>query len=100
MWKRTARVSCARFRPLFAKRCPMSHAEVLHVRHPAAGATEAITGFVSALRYASLSEEVRHYARRHLFDTIGVMIAGASGEVASRAEAAFAGVRPAGGGRV
>ena len=45
----------------------MSHAEALHVRHPAAGATEAITGFVSALRYASLSDEVRHYARRHLF---------------------------------
>jgi 2-methylcitrate dehydratase PrpD len=74
----------------------MSHAEALHVRHPAAGATEAITGFVGALRYASLSEEVRHYARRHLFDTVGVMIAGASGEVATRAEAVLAGVRPAG----
>jgi 2-methylcitrate dehydratase PrpD len=74
----------------------MSHAEALHVRHPAAGATEAITGFVGALRYASLSEEVRHYARRHLFDTVGVMIAGAGGEVATRAEAVLAGVRPAG----
>src|SRR5262245_58134657 len=74
----------------------MSHAEALHVRHPAAGATEAITGFVSALRYASLSEEVRHYARRHLFDTVGVMIAGAGGEVATRAEAVLASVRPAG----
>src|SRR5258705_12613610 len=74
----------------------MSHAEALHVRHPAAGATEAITGCVVALRYASLSEEVRHYARRHLFDTIGVMIAGAGGEVAARAEAVLAGVRPAG----
>src|SRR6266850_1647561 len=74
----------------------MSHAEALHVRHPAAGATEAITGFVSALRHASLSEEVRHYARRHLFDTVGVMIAGAGGEVATRAEAVLASVRPAG----
>jgi 2-methylcitrate dehydratase PrpD len=74
----------------------MSHAEALHVRHPAAGATEAITGFVGALRYASRSEEVRHYARRHLFDTIGVRIAGAGGEVATRAEAVLAGVRPAG----
>src|SRR3981189_3267196 len=74
----------------------MSHAEALHVRHPAAGATEAITGFVSALRYASLSDEVRHYARRHLFDTVGVMIAGAGGEVATRAEAVLASVRPAG----
>src|SRR5712691_9411353 len=74
----------------------MSHAEALHVRHPAAGATEAITGFVSTLRYSALSEEVRHYARRHLFDTIGVMIAGAGGEVATRAEAVLTGVRPAG----
>jgi 2-methylcitrate dehydratase PrpD len=74
----------------------MSHAEALHVRHPAAGATEAVTGFVAALRHASLSEEVRHYARRHLFDTVGVMIAGAGGEVATRAEAVLASVRPAG----
>src|SRR5258705_4164099 len=74
----------------------MSHAEALHVRHPAAGATEAITGFVSALRHASLSEEVRHYARRHLLDTIGVMIAGAGGEVATRAEAVLKSVRPPG----
>ena len=57
----------------------MSHAQALQTLHPAAGATEAIVGFVSALRYAALSEEVRHYARRHLLDTIGVMIAGAGG---------------------
>ena len=74
----------------------MSHAEALHSRHPAAGATDAVTSFVRALRYGSLSEEVRHYARRHLFDTVGVMIAGASGEVATRAEAVLASVRPAG----
>src|SRR5437899_12644056 len=74
----------------------MSHAEALRVRHPAAGATEAITGFVSGLRHAALSEEVRHYARRHLFDTVGVMIAGAGGEVATRAEAVLAAARPAG----
>src|SRR5262249_28896924 len=75
---------------------PMSHAEVLHTRHPAAGATDAITGFVHALRYDALPDEVRHYARRHLLDTVGVMIAGAGGEVASRAEAVLANVRPAG----
>ena len=39
---------------------------------------------------------MRHYARRHLLDTVGVMIAGAGGEVASRAEAMLAAVRPAG----
>jgi 2-methylcitrate dehydratase PrpD len=74
----------------------MSHAEALHTLHPAAGATDAIVAFVSALRHAALSDEVRHYARRHLLDTVGVMIAGAGGEVASRAEAVLAAVRPAG----
>jgi 2-methylcitrate dehydratase PrpD len=75
----------------------MSHAEALQTLHPAAGATEAIVDFVHALRHAALSEEVRHYARRHLLDTVGVMIAGAGGEVATRAEAVLAAVRPAGG---
>ena len=63
----------------------MSHAEALQVLHPATGATEAIIGFVSDLRYSALTDEVRHYARRHLADTVGVMIAGARGAVASRA---------------
>jgi len=39
---------------------------------------------------------VRHYARRHLLDTVGVMIAGAGGDVATRAEAVLAAARPAG----
>jgi 2-methylcitrate dehydratase PrpD len=74
----------------------MSHAEALHTLHPAAGATDAIVGFVRNLSHAALSEDVRHYARRHLLDTVGVMIAGAGGEVATRAEKVLAGVRPAG----
>src|SRR5262245_36489898 len=74
----------------------MSHAEALYTLHPAAGPTAAVVEFVSRLRHGALSEEVRHYARRHLLDTVGVMIAGAGGEVASRAEAVLAGVRPAG----
>src|SRR5712692_11275258 len=74
----------------------MSHAEALQTLHPAAGATDAIVGFVSGLRHGALPDEVRHYARRHLLDTVGVMIAGAGGEVASRAEAVLAAVRPAG----
>jgi 2-methylcitrate dehydratase PrpD len=73
----------------------MSSAEALAVQ-AAAGATEALTGFVSALRYDGLSPEVRYYAKRHLLDTVGVMIAGAGGEVANRAEAMLASVRPAG----
>jgi 2-methylcitrate dehydratase PrpD len=74
----------------------MSHAEALHTSHPAAGATDALVGFVDKLRYDALSEEVRHYARRHLLDTVGVMIAGAGGAVATQAEAVLASVRPAG----
>ncbi len=74
----------------------MSHAEALQVLHPAAGATEAIVAFVSGLHYSALTDEVRHYARRHLADTVGVMIAGARGAVASRAEAMLAAVRPPG----
>src|SRR5499427_5693501 len=75
----------------------MSFAQVLQARHPAAGATDALVEFVSTLRHDALNAEVRHYARRHLLDTVGVMIAGAGGEIAARAEAMLAAVRPAGG---
>ncbi len=74
----------------------MAHAEALQTRHPAAGATDAIVAFVSDLHFSALSDEVRHYARRHLLDTVGVMIAGAGGDVANSAEAVLAAVRPAG----
>jgi 2-methylcitrate dehydratase PrpD len=74
----------------------MSHAEALQRHDAAAGATAAIVEFVTGLRFPALSEEVRHYARRHLLDTAGVMIAGAGGQVANRAEAVLAAVRPAG----
>jgi hypothetical protein len=63
----------------------------------AAGATNALVGFVGGLRFGALSDEVRHCAKRHLMDTVGVMIAGAGGEVATGAEAMLASVRPAGG---
>ena len=71
----------------------MSHAEALHTLAPAAGATDALVDFASALTHESLDAEVRHYARRLLLDTVGVMIAGAPGDVASRAEAVMASVR-------
>ena len=74
----------------------MVHTEALSTLHPAAGATAAIVEFVGELRYAALPDEVRHYARRHLLDTVGVMIAGAGGDVATRAEAVLAAARPAG----
>jgi 2-methylcitrate dehydratase PrpD len=74
----------------------MSHAEVLHTVEPADGATNAIVAFVSGLSYAALDAEVTHYAKRHLLDTVGVMIAGAGGNVATSAEAVVASVRGAG----
>jgi 2-methylcitrate dehydratase PrpD len=72
----------------------MSHAEALQ---PRPGASDALVDFVAGLRFPALPDDVRHYARRHLLDTVGVMIAGAGGDVAARAEAAVAAVRPAGG---
>jgi len=74
----------------------MSQAESVHTLQPAAGATAALVAFVSALSHDALDAEVRHYARRHLLDTVGVMIAGAEGDVANRAEAMLAAVRSAG----
>src|SRR3989440_11183718 len=67
-----------------------------HTPHPAAGATDAIITFASGMRYQDLSDEVRYYARRHLLDTIGVMIAGAPGDVATTAETMLASVRVGG----
>src|SRR5215468_4184918 len=76
----------------------MTHAEAVHTLQGAAGATAALVEFVSGLRFDALDAEVRHYARRHLLDTVGVMISGATGDVATRAEAALAAIR--GGGRI
>jgi len=74
----------------------MSQAETVHQLNPAEGATEALVRFATSLRYANLDEEVRYYARRHLLDTVGVMIAGSPGEIATQAERVIAAVRPAG----
>jgi 2-methylcitrate dehydratase PrpD len=74
----------------------MSHAEAIHTLQPAAGATGQIVEFAGAIRYDSLPEEARHYARRHLLDTVGVMIAGAPGSIATQAENVIKAVRPSG----
>src|SRR4029078_11331247 len=74
----------------------MSHAEAVHPLQPAAGATDQIVKFAGSLRYDALPEEARHYARRHLLDTVGVMIAGAGGTIATQAENVIKAVRPAG----
>jgi 2-methylcitrate dehydratase PrpD len=74
----------------------MTHAEEVHPLQSAAGATAALVEFVSELRFDALDTQVRHYARRHFLDTVGVMIAGAAADVVTRAEAALAAVRGAG----
>jgi 2-methylcitrate dehydratase PrpD len=74
----------------------LAHVEALQTLPPQAAATAALVQFIGDVRHADLPDEVRHYARRHVLDTVGVMIAGATGEVAGRAEAVLAAVRPAG----
>ncbi len=74
----------------------MSHAEAVHTLQPAAGATDALVKFTNGLRYDALPQDARHYARRHLLDTVGVMIAGAPGTIATQAETVIKAVRPAG----
>jgi 2-methylcitrate dehydratase PrpD len=73
-----------------------SHAEAVHTLQPAAGATAEIVKFTAGLRHDALPEGARHYARRHLLDTVGVMIAGAGGSIATQAENVLKSVRPAG----
>jgi len=75
----------------------MSHAESVHTLQPAAGATAQIVQFASGLTYDAIPDEARHYARRHLLDTVGVMIAGAGGTIATQAETVIKSVRPDGG---
>jgi 2-methylcitrate dehydratase PrpD len=74
----------------------MSSVEALKIVSPASGATRALIAFVAELSLDALDAEVRHYAKRHLLDTVGVMIAGAGGDVATRAEVMLTGVRPPG----
>lgn len=74
----------------------MTRTDAVHTLQPAAGATSALIAFVSKLRFEALDAEVRHCARRHLLDTVGVMISGATGDVATRAEAMLATVRGGG----
>lgn len=62
-----------------------------------AGPTAALLDFAHRLRWRDLDGEVRHEAKRHLLDTLGVMIAGGAGDVASKADAVLTTIRPAGG---
>jgi 2-methylcitrate dehydratase PrpD len=74
----------------------MTRTDAVHSLQPAADATAALIAFESGLHFDGFDAEVRHYARRHLLDTVGVMISGAAGDVATRAEAVLAAVRGGG----
>lgn len=58
--------------------------------------TDAIIALVRNLKWDALDADVRHAAKRHFLDTLGVIIAGSSGDLAGRAEAVLARVRAAG----
>lgn len=58
--------------------------------------TDAIVALVKNLRWDALDADVKHSAKRHFLDTLGVIIAGSNGELAGRAEAVLANVRAAG----
>ncbi|MDB5582455.1 MAG: 2-methylcitrate dehydratase [Bradyrhizobium sp.] len=60
------------------------------------GATARIIDFTRSVEWRGLDQDVRQSARRHLLDTVGVMIQGGIGVIADRAEAMLASVRPAG----
>ena len=61
-----------------------------------AGPTSKLVSFIQGLRWDKLSRDVQHEAKRHLLDTIGVMIAGSASPLTSQAEAVLSAVRPAG----
>ena len=58
--------------------------------------TEAVVALVKELRWDALDPDVKHAAKRHFLDTLGVIIAGARGDLAGRAEAVLAKVRAPG----
>ena len=58
--------------------------------------TAELLEFVAGLRWSDLSDEVKHAAKRHLLDTLGVMVAGGAGDVATKADAVIATVRAGG----
>lgn len=58
--------------------------------------TDAIVALVKNLRWDALDVDVKHSAKRHFLDTLGVIIAGSSGELAGRAETVLANVRAGG----
>jgi len=57
------------------------------------GDTHALIAFGEGLSWAALDEAVKHAAKRHVLDTFGVVIAGASGDLTQKLEGVLARVR-------
>jgi 2-methylcitrate dehydratase PrpD len=74
----------------------MSHANVVKLPQNHPGATSQVIAFASAIDWHALDPTVQHAAKRHLLDTIGVVIAGGVGDVATKLEAVLSSVRPGG----
>lgn len=65
-------------------------------RKAATGETNALITLGSSLRWDALDDVVRHAAKRHVLDTFGVVIAGATGELTQKLENVLARVRAPG----
>ena len=61
-----------------------------------AGPTDQIISFAAGLNWPALDSAVRHAAKRHFLDTVGVTIAGGVGDVATKLEGILASVRAGG----
>lgn len=64
---------------------------------PVPGLTDALATFTLGVRWEALDAATQAAARRHLTDTVGVMLAGSHQPLTTRAAATLAAVRPAGG---
>jgi 2-methylcitrate dehydratase PrpD len=58
--------------------------------------TEALVSFATTSAWDGLADDARHAAKRHFLDTIGVVIAGATGDLTGRLETVLSQVRGAG----
>lgn len=64
----------------------MSHVNIAKAQGDGAGATSRLISFILGLHWSALDPAVRHAAKRHLLDTVGVIIAGGVSDVAAKLE--------------
>jgi 2-methylcitrate dehydratase PrpD len=75
----------------------MSHESIVKLpQEGRTGATAQIVSFAAGLQWTALDPAVQHAAKRHFLDTVGVIIAGGAGDVATKLEAVLSSVRAGG----